>query len=52
MGKVKEIFEAQLEKTGLDYFDFYMLHNVCELNVNQYLDPRYGIMDYLLEQKR
>ena len=52
MPKVKEIFEAQLDKTGLDYFDFYMLHNVCELNVNQYLDPQYGIMDYLLEQKK
>ena len=52
MPKVKEIFERQLEKTGLDYFDFYMLHNVCEMNVNEYLDPQYGIVEYLLEQKK
>lgn len=51
MDKVEEIFEKQLEKTGLGHFDFYMLHNVCELNVNQYLDEQYGIIPYLLKQK-
>ncbi len=52
MGKVKEIFEEQLKKTGMEYFDFYMFHNVCELNIEQYLDPQYGIYEYLLEQKK
>lgn len=52
MPKVKEIFEEQLVKCQVDYFDFYMFHNVCELNVNQYLDPKFGIYDYLMEQKR
>ena len=52
MGKVKEIFERQLEKTGAGYFDFYLFHNVCEMNVDGYLDPAHGILDYLLEQKR
>ncbi len=52
MPKVKEIFEAQLRKTGVDYFDFYLFHNVCEMNINQYLDPKFGIFDYLMEQKR
>lgn len=52
MGKVKEIFEAQLKKCRVDYFDFYLFHNVCELNIDAYLDPKYGILDYLLEQKR
>ena len=52
MPKVKEIFETQLQRTGLDFFDFYLLHNVCEMNVEQYLDPQYGIMDYLLAQKQ
>ena len=51
MDKVEQIFPAQLEKCGVDYFDFYLIHNVCELNINQYLDPQYRIMDYLLEQK-
>ena len=52
MPKVKEIFEKQLEKTGVDYFDFYLFHNVCEMNINEYLDPKFGIFDYLMEQKR
>ena len=52
MSKVKEIFEKQLEKTGMEYFDFYLFHNVCEMNINQYLDPKFGIFDYLIEQKK
>ena len=52
MPKVKEIFEKQLEKTGMEYFDFYLFHNVCEMNIEQYLDPKYGIYDYLMEQKK
>lgn len=51
LGKVVEIFEKQLEKTGMDYFDFYLVHNVCELNIDGYLDPANGILDYLLKQK-
>ena len=51
MTKVEEIFEKQLEKTGLDYFDFYLFHNVNETNIDAYLDPQYGIYEYLLEQK-
>ncbi len=52
MQKVQEIFERQLEKCGVDYFDFYLFHNVCEMNIDAYLDPKYGIFDYLVEQKR
>lgn len=52
MGRVKEIFEKQLEKCGVEYFDFYLFHNVCELNINQYLDRSYGTYAYLLEQKK
>ena len=51
MDKVEEIFERQLEKTGVDYFDFYLIHNVCEMNIDEYLNPAHGIMDYLLAQK-
>ena len=52
-GKVEEIFEGQLANTSVDYFDFYLLHNVCELNVEQYLDDeKYGTVSYLLEQKK
>lgn len=52
MDKVKEIFEKQLEKCGVEYFDFYLFHNVCELNIDAYLDPKYGIYEYLMEQKK
>lgn len=52
MTKVKEIFEEQLKKCQVEYFDFYLFHNVCEMNVNYYLDPKYGIYDYLMEQKK
>ena len=52
MPKVKEIFEEQLKKCQVEYFDFYLFHNVCEMNIDQYLDPQYGIYDYLMEQKK
>lgn len=51
MDKVEEIFEAQLKKCQVEYFDFYLFHNVCEMNIDAYLDPKYGILDYLLKQK-
>lgn len=52
MPKVREIFEEQLKKCRVEYFDFYLFHNVCEMNINQYLDPKYGIYDYLIEQRK
>ncbi len=52
MPKVKEIFEKQLEKCQTPYFDFYLFHNVYEGNVDDYLDPKFGILEYLLEQKK
>lgn len=51
MDKVEEIFEKQLEKCQVDYFDFYLFHNVYERNVDPYLDEKYGILEYLLKQK-
>ncbi|MBQ6808651.1 MAG: aldo/keto reductase [Firmicutes bacterium] len=52
MDKVEEIFPKQLEKCRVEYFDFYLIHNVCELNIDAYLDPKYGILPYVLEQKK
>lgn len=51
MDKVEEIFEEQLKKCQTEYFDFYLFHNVCEMNIEQYLDEKYGIFQYLMKQK-
>lgn len=51
MDKVEEIFEKQLEKCGVEYFDFYLFHNVCEMNIDAYLNPKYRIFDYLTKQR-
>jgi len=47
-----EIFERQLENCGVDYFDFYLLHNVAESTYDTYADENLGIVSYLLEQKK
>lgn len=49
--KVEEIFEKQLEKCRVEYFDFYLFHNVCEMNIDSYLDESHGIFAYLKKQK-
>ncbi|MBQ8388274.1 MAG: aldo/keto reductase [Clostridia bacterium] len=50
--KVDEIFNRQLERCRVDYFDFYLVHNVCESNIDAYLDESYGLYEYLKEQKK
>ena len=51
-GHVEEIFEEQLKKCRTEYFDFYLLHNIYEKNIDAYLDDAtYHTVSYLLEQK-
>ena len=47
----EEIFEKQLKKCQVDYFDFYLLHNVYENSLKTYEDPQWGIVDYLIKQR-
>ena len=47
-----EVFEEQLRKCGVDYFDFYLLHNVYENSYGVYTDPKWDILHYFMEQKR
>ncbi len=46
------LFEEQLKKCGVEYFDFYLLHNVYENSIHTYLDERWGIVEYFKEQKK
>lgn len=48
---IGDIFEEQLKKCRVDYFDFYLLHNVCESSYEFYTDEELGVVKYLLEQK-
>ena len=48
----QEVFENQLKNCGVEYFDFYLLHCIKDDNIDTYLDPKWGIVDYFLEQKR
>ena len=47
-----EIFEEQLKKCKVDYFDFYLLHNINENSIGTYMNPKWGILDYFVEQKK
>lgn len=46
------IFEKQLEKCQVEYFDFYLYHNVYEKSISVYTDPQWDIIEYFKEQKR
>ena len=45
-------FEKQLSKCGVEYFDFYLFHNVTERNVDDYMNDDYGLLEYCLQQKK
>lgn len=48
----RAIFEEQLEKCGVEYFDYYLLHNVYENSMHIYTDEKIGVMEYFREQKK
>jgi predicted aldo/keto reductase-like oxidoreductase len=48
----KEVLEYQLKNCGVDYFDFYMVHNLTESTFDFYTDEKLGIINYLLEEKK
>lgn len=50
-GKAEEIFAKQLERCRVDYFDFYLIHNVTESNIDAYLDDNYGDVMYFVKMK-
>ena len=49
-GQMQEIFDAQLKKTGLDYFDYYLVHNV---NANTMPNvKKYDPFKFVAEKKK
>ena len=50
-GKAEEIFAKQLEKCRVEYFDFYLIHNVTESNIDAYLDDNYGDVMYFVKMR-
>lgn len=50
--KPEEIFEKQLKKCDVEYFDYYLLHNIYENDFDVYEDPKWGIIDYFIKQKQ
>jgi predicted aldo/keto reductase-like oxidoreductase len=49
---IEEMFEHQLQKLGVNYVDFYLIHCLNDELYYEYTDPSRGYLDYLLEQKR
>lgn len=47
----RELFEGQLKKLRTDYFDFYLLHNVCENSWPTYGDRSLRLTETFLEEK-
>ena len=45
--QVVETFETQLKRTGLSYFDFYLLHNVSDDTVSIFTDEKIYSVDRL-----
>jgi predicted aldo/keto reductase-like oxidoreductase len=49
----EEIFDTQLKKLKTDYFDFYLFHNLCDVNFDYYMDEekKYGLFEFLMQKK-
>ena len=46
----EEIFNKQLEKTGLDYFDYYMVHNINGSTIDNV--RKYNCFEFISEKKK
>ena len=48
----KQIFQTQLDRCQVDYFDYYLLHGVSSLALYTLVYETNGVLDYLLELKK
>lgn len=49
---MKALFEKQFERTGMEYFDFYLIHNVSDMTYPVYTDPALRIPEFLHEKHK
>ena len=49
--KKEEIFEEQLRRCRVDYFDFYLFHCITDNNIDTYLDESHDLFDYVKSLK-
>ncbi|MCL2046494.1 MAG: aldo/keto reductase [Oscillospiraceae bacterium] len=47
--EAKQMFHTSMARTGVEYFDYYLLHNISATRIKSFDD--YGIWDYVLELK-
>ncbi|MDD2594545.1 MAG: aldo/keto reductase [Bacteroidales bacterium] len=50
--KAKEIFDSQLERCQVEYFDYYLLHALEKEEDYKKVYLEYGVLDYLKEEKK
>lgn len=46
------IFQEELDRCGVDHFDFYLCHNVSEDTIDVFLDEKLGVIPFLEEMQR
>ncbi len=51
LAEAKEIFATQLERCQVEYFDYYLLHALTNLEGYKKTYEQQGVLDFLLEQK-
>lgn len=49
--QAKDIFERQLQKCRVGYFDYYLLHSIQSVSLYQQVYEHNGVLDYLREEK-
>ena len=49
VGDAERIFNEQLEKCGVEYFDFYLCHNIQKRDLTKY--PEFKVMEFLSRMK-
>ena len=48
---IEGTFSAQLAAAGMEYFDFYLLHNVCDFDIDWYLAAAPELISFLSQMK-